>query len=94
MPHQEKNNSGRYNQLTILLPITGTIFSKKPIPVESPEENSIDFHLTIIKKIDSLLAEHEPETPAPESFHAPPIIPAPPPSTHRTTTTTEQNTFS
>jgi len=48
--------------------------------VESSEENSIDFHLTIIKKIDSLLAEHEPETLAPASFHAPPIIPAPPPT--------------
>jgi len=80
MPHQEKSNSGRYNQLTILLPITGAIFSKKPFPVESPEENTIDFHLTMIKKIDSLLAEHEPETSAPESFHAPPIIPAPAPS--------------
>ena len=80
MPHQEKSNSGRYNQLTILLPITGTIFSKKPVPVESSEENSIDFHLTMIKKIDNLLAEHEPETPVPESFHAPPIIPAPPPA--------------
>jgi hypothetical protein len=80
MPHQEKSNSGRYNQLTILLPITGTIFSKKPIPMESPEENSIDFHLTMIKKIDNLLAEHEPETLAAESFHAPPIIPAPAPS--------------
>jgi hypothetical protein len=80
MPHQEKNNSGRYNQLTILLPITGTIFSKKPIPMESPAENSIDFHLTMIKKIDNLLAEHEPETLAAESFHAPPIIPAPAPS--------------
>jgi hypothetical protein len=80
MPHQEKNNSGRYNQLTILLPITGTIFSKKPVPVESSEENSIDFHLTIIKKIDSLLAEHESETQTPESFRAPPIIPAPAPA--------------
>jgi hypothetical protein len=80
MPHQEKSNSGRYNQLTILLPITGTIFSKKPIPMESPAENSIDFHLTMIKKIDNLLAEHEPETLAAESFHAPPIIPAPAPS--------------
>jgi hypothetical protein len=80
MPHQEKSNSGRYNQLTILLPITGTIFSKKPVPVKSPEENTIDFHLTMIKKIDSLLAEHEPETQAPESFHAPPTIPAPAPT--------------
>jgi hypothetical protein len=80
MPHQEKSNSGRYNQFTILLPITGTIFSKKPVPVESPDENSIDFHLSMIKKIDNLLAEHEPETLAAESFHAPPIIPAPAPS--------------
>jgi len=80
MPHQEKNNSGRYNQLTVLLPITGTIFSKKPIPMESPEENSIDFHLTMIKKIDNLLAEHEPETLVAESFREPPIIPAPAPS--------------
>jgi len=80
MPHREKSNLGRYNQLTILLSITGAIFSKKSIPVESSEENSIDFHLTIIKKIDSLLAEHEPETLAPASFHAPPIIPAPPPT--------------
>ena len=79
MPHQEKSNSGRYNQLTILLPITGAIFSKKPFPVESPDENTIDFHLTMIKKIDSLLAEHEPETSVPESFHAPPTIPAPAP---------------
>jgi hypothetical protein len=79
MPHQEKSNSGRYNQLTILLPIIGTLFLKKTLPTQQ-EENSIDFHLTIIKKIDNLLAEHEPETPAPESFHAPPLIPAPPPA--------------
>jgi hypothetical protein len=64
----------------MLLPITGTIFSKKSVPVESTDENSIDFHLSIIKKIDSLLAEHEPETSAPKSFHAPPILPAPPPA--------------
>jgi len=79
MPHQEKNNLGRYNQLNILLPITGTIFSKKPVSVKSPDENSIDFHLAIIKKIDSLLAKHEPETSASESFHGPRIIPAPRP---------------
>ena len=80
MPHQERSNSGRYNQLTILLPVTGAIFSKKSVPVESPEENPIDFHLTIIKKIDSLLAEHELETIPPESFNSLPIIPAPPPA--------------
>ena len=44
------------------------------------KQNSLDFHLQIIKKIDKLLAEHEPLTISSDSSHGPPIIPLQPPS--------------
>lgn len=79
MPHQEKNIIGRNKQLMMLLPITGALFVKKTQSNE-PDENSIDFHLGIIKRIDTLLAEHEREAPSAESSQAPPILPPQPPT--------------
>ena len=64
MPHKKNTTKSRYTkELFILLPITGALFLKKQIPKESLEENSIDFHVQMIKKIDTLIKENEPETP-------------------------------
>jgi hypothetical protein len=78
MPHQEKNKKSWNKQFIMLLPITGTLFSKKT-HLKKLEENSLDFHLDIINKIDKLLVEHNLEPPSVETFHAPPISPAPRP---------------
>jgi hypothetical protein len=76
MPHQGKNNKGWNKQLIMLLPVTGTLFPKKTRSDEL-DENSLDFHLDMIKKIDKLLAEHNIEPPSDVPFHTPPISPAP-----------------
>ena len=78
MHYQEKNNKDWNKHLIMLLPVTGTLFSKKTLS-EKLEENSLDFHLDIINKIDKLLADHNLEPLSLGTFHAPPIIPAPPP---------------
>lgn len=60
---QQKHTKGRFNtQLPHLVPFTGMIFSKKPANDEYTKENSIDFHLEMIKKIDTLIKENEPGT--------------------------------
>jgi hypothetical protein len=76
MHHQEKNNKGWNTQLFMLLPVTGTLFPKKTL-LNKLDENSLDFHPDIIKKIDKLLAEHNIEPPSDVPFHAPLISPAP-----------------
>lgn len=43
-------------------------------------QDSLDFHLEIIKKIDKLLNEHERGTISSDTFRGPPIIPLQPPS--------------
>ncbi|MFA5102527.1 MAG: cell envelope integrity protein TolA [Candidatus Thermoplasmatota archaeon] len=45
-----------------------------------PARNTLDFHLEMIKKIDTLLDEHENEPIAAPAFHEPPIIPPQPPT--------------
>ena len=54
-----------YNTHIFLLPITNTLFIKKPI--QSSGENKLDFHLDMIKKIDAILEEHDKEIPTEES---------------------------
>ena len=62
-PLQKNRNIKQANQVdTLLLPVTGMVFSKKLTSKEKPEKNSIDFHLEIMNKIDKLLKEHESET--------------------------------
>ena len=75
----QKNKRGMYNTHVFLLPITNTLFIKKPI--QASEENKLDFHLDMIKKIDALLEEHDIEPPieeptpqktaSPEPHHTP-----------------------
>lgn len=48
--------------------------------MKTTEHTTLDFHLEMIKKIDRLLAEHEPEDIAVPSFQQPPLIPHQPPS--------------
>ncbi len=55
-----------YNSQLLLLPITGALFVKKPVLIRSLEENTLDFHLDMIKKIDALLQKHDHETPTDE----------------------------
>jgi len=55
-----------YNPCFLLLPITGALFLKKPLSVKTSEENTLDFHLNMIKKIDALLQKHDKETPIDE----------------------------
>ena len=80
MPQQEKNDQGRSSALPLFLPITATVFTKKPVFIDSSEENSLAFHLEMIKKIDSLLEKHEYDAPLNEIDHQPPIIPSPAPA--------------
>ncbi len=79
MPHQEKNTKGLHVTPMILLPIAGSIFGNKA-PRKKPEHPTLDFHLQMIKKIDTLLAEHENEDIETPSFQQPPLIPHQPPS--------------
>ena len=59
LPLQKNKKINQADQIdNLLLPVTGMVFSKKPISKENPEKNSIDFHLEIINKIDKLLKEH------------------------------------
>ena len=64
MPTLQKNIEKKqvYQLDDLLLPITSMVFSKKTNLTEKPEENSIDFHLEIINKIDKLLEEHGDKT--------------------------------
>ena len=62
MQLHKKNNMLMYNPCFLLLPIAGALFLKKPMPVKALEENTIDFHLNMIKKIDALLQKHDKET--------------------------------
>jgi hypothetical protein len=78
MHHQEKNNKSWNKHLIMLLPVTGTLFPKKTLS-EEQKENSFDFHFDMINKIDKLLTEHNIEPSSAETFHAPPIMPAPAP---------------
>lgn len=72
MLHQEKNNNGWNKHLIMFLPVAGALFSKKA-PLVKPKENSLDFHLDMINKIDKLLAEHNLEPQTAETVHMPPI---------------------
>jgi hypothetical protein len=78
MPHQEKNNKGWNKHPFMFLPVTGALFPKKTSS-EKTEENSLDFHLDMINKIDKLLAEHNLEPQAADPFQMPPRTPTPPP---------------
>ncbi|MBN2599060.1 MAG: cell envelope integrity protein TolA, partial [Candidatus Thermoplasmatota archaeon] len=49
-------------------------------PSSMPTRNTLDFHLEMIKKIDTLLDEHEKDPVAAPAFHEPPIIPPQPPT--------------
>ena len=77
MRHQEKNNKGWNTHLILFLPVAGALFPKKPVS-KKPEENSLDFHLDMINKIDKLLAEYNPEPQSSDTSHIPPITPTSP----------------
>ncbi|MBN1861667.1 MAG: hypothetical protein JW840_09435 [Candidatus Thermoplasmatota archaeon] len=79
MPQKGRKVKGRNAQIMMFIPISGTFFTKK-VPATQPEENRIDFHLDVIKKIDRLLAEHEKVEPQTVSVSSPPIIPLQPPT--------------
>jgi hypothetical protein len=66
MQLHQKNNIRMYSTYFLLFPITGALFLKKPAPVKSSEENTLDFHLNMIKKIDELLQKHDKEIPIDE----------------------------
>jgi chemotaxis protein histidine kinase CheA len=72
MQLQQKDYARKYNGQLLLLPIAGSLFLKKPILKESSEENSLDFHLNMIKKIDTLLQERGKETPFDEPIESTP----------------------
>jgi hypothetical protein len=80
MQYQQKNNIRRCNTRLLLLPINGALFIKKPAPKKPSEESTFDFHVTIVKKIDELLHEHDKETPVdePTPTEAPHVAPRPP----------------
>ncbi len=77
MLFHQKNNICMYNPKILLLPITDALFVEKPVPIKSSEENTLDFHLDMIKKIDSLLQKHDKETPIDETtpLEAAPTVP-------------------
>jgi hypothetical protein len=79
MPQQKRKTKGRKTQPMIFLPITATLLTKKTAPTNQ-EQNTLDFHLDIIKKIDKILEEHHQETPPVESFPTPPLNPPSPPT--------------
>ena len=80
MPQQQKNIQSRSHPLPLLIPITETIFTKKPKPEEMPKENTLSFHLEMIKKIDKILEKHDHTISLQESDTQPPINPIPPPT--------------
>jgi hypothetical protein len=57
--------------------MTGAVVPKKTLQ-DKPKENSLDFHLDIINKIDKLLAEHNLEPQPVDTFHTPSIVQTPP----------------
>ena len=59
----QKNDSYVYNPQILLLPITNALIIEKPDSTTSPEDNTLDFHLDMIKKIDALLQLNDKETP-------------------------------
>jgi hypothetical protein len=59
MPLQEKNNRRGCSTRVILLPIIGALFLKKPISSTITNENTLDFHLQIVQRIDELFQEHK-----------------------------------
>jgi len=63
MQLQQKNNLRGCNTRLLLLPIMGALFLKKPYQSKPSEESTLDFHLTVIKKIDELLQDHDKELP-------------------------------
>jgi hypothetical protein len=77
MQFHQKNIMCTYNSQLLLLPITGALFVKKPVLIRSLEENTLDFHLDMIKKIDALLQKHDHETPTdePKPMGAPHTVP-------------------
>jgi hypothetical protein len=77
MHHQEKNNKGWNKHLLVFLPVAGAFYPKKT-PSDKPRENSLDFHLDMINKIDKLLGEHNFEITSAETVQSPPIIPTNP----------------
>ncbi len=64
MPTLQNNMEKKqvYKLEGFLIPIISMAFSKKANSTEDSEENSIDFHLEIINKIDKLLEEHGSKT--------------------------------
>ncbi len=77
MPRKEKNKKSWNNHLIMFLPVTGALVPKQT-PSDKSKENSIDFHLDIINKIDKLLAEHDLEHQSADIFHTPSITQTPP----------------
>jgi hypothetical protein len=80
MPYQEKNIQSKRCALPLLLPIVESVLTKKPVPLDSSEENPLNFHLEMIKKIDRILEKHEQTISIQESDSQPPIVPTPPPT--------------
>jgi len=64
--------------MNLLLSLTGTVFTKTSDAPQTSEENTLDFHLQMIKKIDSLIQDHEQDTVPTETGDTPPRIPTPP----------------
>jgi hypothetical protein len=76
-PGEIKHSRSRIFPLSLL--INGAVLTKKSKTIESSKENSLDFHLEMIKKIDALLERHEHSTPVQDLEQQPPIVPSPPP---------------
>jgi hypothetical protein len=79
MPQQEKKITDQKTKPVLILPITATLFANKIQPRQE-ENKSLDFHLDMIKKIDKLLSEHQPETIPPGPCQTPPLNPPSPPA--------------
>ena len=77
MPRKEKNKNGWNKHLIMFLPVAGALVPKQT-PSDKLKENSLDFHLDMINKIDKLLAEHNLEPQSADTLHTPPITQTPP----------------
>ena len=78
MPRQERKTKGQKTQPMIIFPVTTGLLTKKT-PC-TPGQNSLDFHLDIIKKIDKILEEHHQEQSVIEPSQSPPLNPPTPPT--------------
>lgn len=79
MPYTKKNMQRKRCALPLLLPIVESILTKKSVSLDSSEENTLDFHIEMINKIDRILEKHDQNISSQEPLSQPPIVPTPPP---------------